>query len=485
MNPDMIFSQDNFLADTDLIDKLTKTLTAGYGYAGAPTALAGGGALQVESLDSTLRSVTWDYRNLKCWPIMPKDKAFNTVEEYNRQLSYGEQQDGGFFDAEAGVTPASHDANFQREIQRVRYMGTTRQVSHPMTLVRTAHAPAMALQIKAGTMWILEQMERQLFDANGHFQDTATGNFTGNTAALPVGGLKFNGLEQQIRFGDTDPNAQYTGWDGYNAAITVVKNMAGTVPDEDDMTDFAWMQSENFGVPTHAFFDLKAIADISRTMLPKERVVPSGQEGRGGFVMTEFLAATGVFKMVGSRFLSPKRGPRSAAATGAPLTPAGTALGVGADLTSALVAGNHYYRVSALNNIGESLAEAQVGPQASVAGQRITVTIAAGVAGGTHYAVYESTTAGSGWEFIGYVADSTGNGGGAVFRDAGRRNRGLSHAYLLQLESSNVVWRQLAPLMKMDLAITSPTYRWMQLLYGTPIVFAPKHHAIMDNIGRS
>jgi hypothetical protein len=489
MNPDLIFGQDSFVGDTDMLETLTKTLTAGYGYEGAPGALAGGGSLQVESLDNTLRSVTWDYRHLRIWPIIPKDKAFNTVEQYNRQISYGSQQNGGFFDADLGVAPQDQDANFHREYQKVRYIGTTRQVSHPMTVVRTAHGPAIALQIQAGTMWILEQMERQLWESNGYFQNTANGYFTGDPAFLPAGTLKYNGLDQQIRYGDTDTSAKYTGVDGYNPTVTVVKNMSNTVPDEDDLTDWGYMQSINFGVPTHAFLPLKAVADISRTMLPKERVVPPGQEGRGGFVMTEFICATGVYKMVGSRFLEPKRAPVVAAQTGAPATPvigAVAAEAPGAGETSELPAGNHYVRVSAFNHFGESLACAQNGPTAIVAGQRLRVTIAAGTVGALYYAVFRSQTNGSGWEFVGYVTDTlAAGGGGAIFRDAGKMMPGLGHGYLTQLDSTNVVWRQLAPLMKMDLAITGPAFRWMQLLYGTPIVFAPLHNCIMDNIGRA
>lgn len=485
MNLDQIFSADGFMADTDKLESLTKALSAGYGYEGAPGALAGGGALQVESLDSTLKAVTFDYKHLRIWPIIPKDKAFNTVEEYNRQTSYGEQQNGGFFNAEAGVPPPAHDAQFNRELQKVRYIGTTREISHPLTLVRTAHGPAMAQQIKAGTMWILEQMERQLWEANGHFIAAASGNFTGAIADLPVNSLKYNGFDQQIRFGDTDTGAKYSGFDGYNPSITVVKDMAGNVPDEDDVTDLAYLQSANFGVPTHCFWPLKALADVSRTMLPKERVTPPGQEGRGGFVMTEFIAGTGIFKMVGSRFLEPKRGVRTAVSALAPAAPVIGGTAVEADLT-AHFAGTYFYRAAALNQVDESLPSAQAGPQVVADAQRVAVTINAGIAGAIYYAMYRSSTTGTGWEFIGYVADTApGGGAGAIYRDAGRRLPGLGHAYLLQLDSNNAVWRQLAPLMKMDLAIVSPAFRWMQLLYGTPIVSAPLHNAIMDNIGRA
>lgn len=498
---------ENMMGDTDLVDQLTKALTAGFGYEGAPGALTGGGALQVESLDNTLKSVTWSYQHLRIWPIIPKDKAFNTVEQFNRQTSYGSQQDGGFFDADSGLTtPQSQDATFNRDFEKIRYIGTTRSVTHPMTLVKTAHAPAVALQIKAGTQWILEQMERQLFTANGYFINAASGNYYGND--VPTASIKFNGIDQQIRRAlnttvvapSTLSEAQkntYTGFEGYGATITPVKDVRGVVPDEDDITDWAYTQAANFGVPNIAFFPLKALADISRTMLPKERVVPPGQEGRGGFVMTEFIAGSGVFKMVGSRFLDPKRAPMRAGYSNAAVTlavPSIVSSGAVADGTSQLTAGTTYYYVAAAcDQFGETTATLPAGEasQLVAANQGVTLSIAHPGAGDipTHYAIYRSTHSGIAplspeYEFIGFVAKAAG-ANPTVFRDVGRMLPGLGHAYLMQFDADSLVWKQLAPLMKMDLAIVTPAYRWMQLLYGAPILFASLHHAIMDNIGRA
>src|SRR5690606_40438351 len=59
-----------------------------------------------------------------------------------------------------------------------------------------------------------------------------------------------------------------------------------------------------------------------------------------------------------------------------------------------------------------------------------------------------------------------------------------SSAYLGELTPSVLTFRQLMPLMKMDLAVLSPAYRWMILLYGTPILFAPKKWMRFLNIGQ-
>jgi hypothetical protein len=57
-------------------------------------------------------------------------------------------------------------------------------------------------------------------------------------------------------------------------------------------------------------------------------------------------------------------------------------------------------------------------------------------------------------------------------------------AYLGELTPSVLTFRQLAPLMRMDLAVLAPAYRWMIMLYGTPILFAPRKWVRMTNIGR-
>ena len=59
-----------------------------------------------------------------------------------------------------------------------------------------------------------------------------------------------------------------------------------------------------------------------------------------------------------------------------------------------------------------------------------------------------------------------------------------SIAYMGELTPQVITFRQLAPLMRLDLAVLAPAYRWMILLYGTPILFAPRKWLRMINIGR-
>jgi len=467
------------------LEALRKALTVDHTYTAAPGTFTGAGALQVESLDASLKSVTFTNKNLTIWPRIPKDKAYSTVEQYVRQTSYGESQNGGFFDSEAGVAPHTEDPTWNRQYQLVRYVGTTRSVAHVATLVKQIGAPMIAKAVEAGTKWILQQMERQLWLANSYFVGV-DGIFDGATADIPATSLKFNGLDQQIRAGDSDAKAKYTGFEGYDDDISVVVDMLGSIPDEDALEEASRIVASNFGIPTALFMDYKAHSDISRTFYPKEWYPRPGmmQGGQGGFVLSKFISSAGIYDLIGTRFLSPRRSVLAAAESDAPNTPVVTGTAAVADVASNLDAGTYYFRASAIGQFGESLACAETVGQVIAANQHATVTIAPGIVGAQYYALFRTETSGASWLFIGFVADSTGNGGGATFVDAGNYLPGSSKAYLLQLESAEIVWRQLAPLMKMDLAVISPAYRWMQLLYGTPIVFAPRHHVILDNIGQ-
>ena len=81
------------------------------------------------------------------------------------------------------------------------------------------------------------------------------------------------------------------------------------------------------------------------------------------------------------------------------------------------------------------------------------------------------------------LTDGYDGGSAGVVRDKNRTIAGCDEAFLI--DSGEDVWsfKQLAPLMKMDLAVLSPATRFMLLLYGTPILYAPKKMVTFRNIG--
>ena len=59
----------------------------------------------------------------------------------NCQNSYG-QEVSPFFNM--GGTPTATDANYNREVYQVKYLGTQGQVQHNLTLIQAAHGPVIA-----------------------------------------------------------------------------------------------------------------------------------------------------------------------------------------------------------------------------------------------------------------------------------------------------------------------------------------------------
>jgi hypothetical protein len=464
------------------VDELNKALSAGAGYSGAPTSLSGGGVLQVESLDASLKSVTYEMKHIKLWGMMAKDQAYNTIEEYNRQDRFGDQGRGFI---KEGALPRSEDASYSRQIQRVRFIGVTRELTHVYTLVRNAHGDAIAREIRNGTMRILEIAERGLFDGHGHYSNA--GAFDGADAALlQEEDLQWDGLDKQIRKGNADASAKAKAFSGYGIEEDVIKDMRGNVLDEDALEDGARIVAENFGVPSVQMLDTKAHSDLARQFYPKERVNPMGvANGKAGFVLQSFVASAGEFNLVSDVFLRPKRTSPDALADG-PAAPGALTPSAAADPISkfaAADAGTYHYKAAAVNAAGEGPLSADAS-QAVVAGEAVSLIIPATV-GAIAYAVYRAPVgASTGHEFIGYVAPAA-VGGAATFVDANHKLPGLAQSYLLSNEAEILRFKQLAPLMKMDLAIVATAYRWMQLLYGTLIVYAPRKNLIFSNIGRA
>jgi len=142
---------------------LSKALEAGQvtGRDVTGSTTASGAPLKVESLESTLKHLTFRESDIVFWRMVNKSPAYNTVEEFNQLVSYG--QDRGGFNNE-GELPEEEDTVYRRMAEHVKFLGTTRSVSHPMQLVRIQPSVGGAInsEVKSGTMWILRKVDRAL-----------------------------------------------------------------------------------------------------------------------------------------------------------------------------------------------------------------------------------------------------------------------------------------------------------------------------------
>lgn len=435
-------------------DDLQKALSAGY----QSPRHDGGSALRVESLEATLRILTFSQGHVKLWKDIPKLPAFSTSEEYTVQTTYGGEN--GPFTRE-GELPQVQDATYERRVELVKFLGTQREVTHPATLVRNAYGNIIARETQNGAVWLMERLERNLF--------------RGQAAVIPEA---FDGIDEQIQ----------------RDALATQNNLLdlrGGPITEDAVEELTNIIVENYGIPSAMYLAPRAHSDLSKQFYSRQRGSFGEREGRIGYAAKVMETNAGDIALRGDIFLrsgknnSVKTAPNAATSVRSPTAPtvAGVAAANPSSLFIAADAGTYQYKVSAINRFGESAAAQEGGGVAVVAGDGVTLTITDG--GGadpaTGYRIYRSAAGGAvGTEE--HVIDVPRDGATTDSIDINQYLPGTSRAYMMQMNLQSLSFRQLAPMMKIPLATLAASIRWMQLLYGTPIVYAPRKNGIFLNV---
>lgn len=452
-------------------DGLQKALEAGYQQGAGKT---GGSALRVESLESSLKVVTYNSSQIRFWKKIPKSAAYSTVEEYNELSSYGANQNA--FVGE-GELPQATDSSYTRRTQLMKFMGTTREVTHQATLIHPAHGDVMALENQNGILWLLERIETALF--------------TGDSS------LAFDGEAEQ--------------WDGLDSLIAPasVIDLEGGTFQEADIEEAANTIVEAFGRPTDMFLGNRQMSDFVKTLYPRQRIaLPAPVNGRIGQSVSSIDTQAGVIDFNPDVFIkqgsTPPGAPTSPNAPLSPITPTHALTGgTAGDHDKGAPAGttNFAYAVTAGNRFGESAASTVSTIRAitaveKAAGDSVDLTItnpaAIGAFAPEYYRIYRTVAASASgvpaaltsYSLIAQIpcGDQAANGT-TVFDDVNLTLPFTSSAYIGELDQSVITFRQLMPLMKMDLAVLSPAFRWMILLYGAPIMFAPLKWLRFINVG--
>lgn len=451
------------------VAELNKALTTGaYAQANGVAGQTNGAALQVESLENSLKVLTYSDQHVKFWKKISKTPAYSTVEEYNQLLSYGSNS-GGFIPE--GMLPETDDSEYRRQASFVKFLGTTREVTHPMTLVRSAHGDVIARENQNGIMWLMKQLEHALFWGDS------------SLAAPGKEGVQFDGLNKLI-----DAENTY--------------DCKGVELQATDINYGSQMIIENYGTPTDLFLPFETLADFSNEYFPKERVImpTQGAGYQAGLVVNKFQTHGGAVDFQPDLFLQ-KTKPLSATGTGgtkAPTAP-GSVAAVLSDKTNAEFgkstasgAGTYSYSVTACNRFGESVPTACTADVAITAadiakGVKITITNnAAMVVAPEYFKVYRTEADGSQKYCIATIPVSSVTASGTTeFIDLNETLPNTYTAFMGEFTPEVLTFKQLAPIMKMDLALLGPAYRWMILIYGVPQLFAPKKWMKFKNIKAS
>ena len=168
------------------------------------------------------------------------------MEEFNQLVAYGADR-GGF--VASGELPDEEDSTYARQTKKVKYIGTTRAVHHPATLVRSLPADLIAQETQNGILWMLRKIEKALI--------------YGHEAAIP---LEWDGIMQQLLDG----------------AATVV-DMRGAVLSQEQIENGADTIVQNYGNPSLMFSNYKVFSDFSKLYYQYQRFAepntPAGMVG--------------------------------------------------------------------------------------------------------------------------------------------------------------------------------------------------------------
>jgi hypothetical protein len=445
------------------VEELQKALSISQNYGTtAPNALTGGSALAIEDLDRTLKLVTHGLEHLRLWKDILKEKVTQTVHEYNVQNSYG-QEVSPFF--AMGGTPQETDANYDREVIQVKYLGTQGQVQHNLTLIQAAHGPVVAREVKNKTIELLARNERAMFEADS-----------------TVNALEYDGIFAQINYKQFLAAYQSTAFAGYyssSASLSVIMDQRGGELDEDLGEEAGLTAVNNFGMPMDMYLGTDIHSEFSRSYYQKQRVM-TGATLVAGQKVKEF-SGTLDYRFKPSLFNRPRISPLAVAvaAEAAPTTGSVTTPVDANSQFTASSAGAYSYQISAVYADGETLPCAAFSASPA-AGDNVSVVI--NFSGTPLYLnIFRSAMgASSGWEFTQRIAPAAS---GSVFViDENAYLPGNAKAFLLMHDPDVLCWKQLGSMIKYDLAVTNTSYMWLQLLYGTPLVMAPRKNVVLINL---
>jgi hypothetical protein len=460
------------ISDASTVADLNKALSAGY--ATDPAGQSDGGALRVESLDATLKIVSFMEKNIVFYNDIPKTKAYNTVEEYNLLSKYGGR--GGFFIQEGGL-PRTEDSKYQRKAAFVKFMGTTREITHPMLLVRPAHGNVVALETKNGAKWMLQRMEEALFK--------------GNSSIIAE---SFDGLDRQHQLGIADAD---TAGDGKPAvSLEHVIDLRGDILSEAVFSEAARILMDNYMYPTHCYLPHSAHDDFNKAFFSKGRygIPVSAADAMVGFVADKVKTPGGIVQLRPDVFLRiDEVAPTVADNSSAPTAPASVTVVAQPKTTSRGFKAGEYatyaYEVTAISRSGESAPTAgNVNAVVTATNNEVSLTITRGVVSGNDltqgYRIYRTRIKDgvTGKKYL--VKEIASAGVTTVTLDGNENLPGAGVAYIGQLDESVLALRELSPMLKFPLATVASSIRWMQLYYNTPILFRPRGWIKVKNIGR-
>lgn len=451
-----------------LSQPLVKALATG---SVAGQSFGNGSALVLQNLDSIMTSVLFTEEQLVKQRFIDRVPSINPIYQWNRRNTYGSNR-GAMGFAEGGIGPVGN-ASWSRNQETVRFFGVQRGTTIVANLAGALGGMfdnPIEEEEYDGTMQLLSSVERSLVWGNSNVTDGA-----GNP-------IFYDGFYRKLR-------------NGY--ATSNIIDMRGAPLTFDVFSDIAARLQKNYVTNTRnlaAFLDPDSLNTLQLMKNTAERRAMGSSPSQDGYVtgtpLKGYDTQLGFIPFISDVFMEPVAGglPLGTADQGAPATPAAVTSGVAAP-TGGVVskwansdAGNVYYSVAAFNAAGESLCFVTTAV-AATATNVVTLTIP-NVAGAFGYRVYRGKTSnGSDAKWIAEVANT--GGANTLFVDDNFILPGTGTSLIIEKSQQNVVIPQMAPLLKLPLAIQNTTIPFGLLYLHTLAVKAPERQFMIINIGKS
>lgn len=456
------------------VDQYMNTLSAPLAKALATSNISGfadGTNLVLQNLDSIMTSVLWTEDQLVKQRWIERVPSINPIYQWNRRNQYGSTRGANAF-SEGNIGPVGLGA-WERNTEPVRFFGVQRGTTVIANLAGALGGMfdnPIEEEEYDGTMQLLGSVEHALAWGNSTILD-GDGNV-----------VFYDGMYRQL-------NANYP---------TNIIDMHGKPMDFDVISEIAANYAKQYVTTARDIAAFIPPDPLQTLQLMKTQAERNGDLNArdGGFSagtpIDGYRTQLGFIPFIQDVFLDPFNGgknPLTTADSGAPATPSGVTAAAGSPTSPTTSnwlstdAGTWYYVVSAFNAQGESLGYLDATGVAVAAGQVVTVTIP-NVTGAWGYRVYRTQQ--SNGSLAGWVGEVASSGTASVtFVDTNAIMPNTDVAIIMNRNTQNLVIAQMAPLLKLPLAIQNTTIPFGLLYLHTLAVKAPERQYMIVNIGKT
>lgn len=462
MEPEIGFG----IEDQDLRE-LSKSLETGYEH--GVTDQTGFGATRLESLEKTLKYAVEEEKTSKFWKEIKKSKGESTVEQFVTVNNIGS---AGFY-TEGGL-PEEYDEEIKREFELTKYIGAVGRVPNVAQAVKSL-TNNMALVQKLKAIAMIRQADIK--------------SFFGNSDNISV---EWNGYIKQFmtRCKNLDQN---------------VIDLRGKAITPEDFADIAGIIEGNYGDPSNlkGWMSVTQFNEYATKLIANKQYFVNNESGIRSISSVPKTINIGNGAGVletdlhlchkGETYLDnpwPKLNTAktvfAATSAKAPATLDGNTASASVDalVGSLLTAATYDYAVLAVNKYGASAAF-EIKGKVCAADKKVTFTLADnGSVSGQEASCFEvyrklaSKTALSDYQYL-----KTFKAGSTIVDD-GSEIPGTTYSLFFDWNFDQVLdFKQLLPMVKMPLATIDDSVRWLQKLYGTPILYNANKMVLVKNCG--